>query len=155
MTTRKMGGFTILEILLALLLITLAVSIITVSFSKLNSSQVLDKSTDLIISIMDEARSLTLSSKDDTQYGVYLGESQIVLFKGSMYSALEPSNVTTDINHLVGMRNIVLSGGGASVVFKRLTGNTDEAGVFEVFLRSSPTTFRTITIRATGVVESN
>ncbi|MDP3874951.1 MAG: prepilin-type N-terminal cleavage/methylation domain-containing protein [bacterium] len=149
----KHKGFTVLEILVAISIIALAVTIITISLSKLNSSQVLDKSATLVTSILDEARSLTLSSKDDSQYGVYLEDSQVVLFKGATYSQSNPTNVVTSLHSLVGLRSIILSGGGTSVVFKRLTGNTDQAGTAEVFLKSSPTTFHTITVSATGIVE--
>jgi len=149
----KHKGFTVLEILVAISILALAVTIVAFSFSKLNSSQALDKSATLVTSILDEARSLTLSSKGDSQYGVYLEASQVVLFKGATYSQPDPANVVTSLHALVGMRNITLSGGGTSVVFKRLTGNTDETGTAEIFLKASPTTFRTITVRATGIVE--
>ena len=151
----KYKGFTVLEILVAISIITLVVTIITISFSKLNSAQALDKSADLVASVLDEARSLTLSSKGDSQYGIYFEDSQVTLFKGTTYSPSDPANVATNLHALVGLRNITLSGGGTSVIFKRLTGNTAETGTVEVFLKDSPTTFRTITISATGIVELN
>lgn len=148
-------GFTILEILFALFIITLAITIVTFSFSKLNSSQALDKSATLVVSILDEARSLTLSSVNDSQYGVNFEDSQIVLFKGSIYSSSDSSNVVTELNSLVGLRNITLYGGGTSAVFKRLTGDTDQAGTMELFLKATPETFHTITIENTGIAESD
>src|SRR3989338_2100856 len=131
----KYKDFTVLEILVAIAIITLVVTIITISFSKLNSAQALDKSATLVTAVLDEARSLTLSSKGDSQYGVYLEASQVVLFKGATYSQPDPANVVTSLHSLVGLRNITLSGGGTSVVFKRLNGNTDETGTAEIFLK--------------------
>ena len=151
----KYKGFTVLEILVAISIITLVVTIITISFSKLNSAQALDKSATLVTAVLDEARSLTLSSKGDSQYGIYFGDSQVTLFKGATYSPSDPANVVTNLHALVSLRNITLFGGGTSVVFKRLTGNTNQTGTAEVFLKDSPTTFRTITISATGIVELN
>lgn len=148
-------GFTVIETLVVVAIIALTVTIIAISFSKLNASQALDKSATLITSTLDEARSLTLSSKDDSQYGVYLEASRIVLFRGTTYSSSDPANVITNLHPLVGLRNITLSGGGTSVVFKRLTGDTLEAGTMEVFLNASPETFRTITISSTGIAELN
>ena len=148
-------GFTLLELLFVIVIIAVIVTIITISLSKLNSSQALDKSADLVTSIINEARSLTLSSKGDSQYGIQFEASQVILFKGAAYSSSDPSNIATELNSLVGLRNITLSGGGTSVVFKRLAGNTDETGTAEIFLKASPTTFRTITISATGIVELN
>ena len=149
----KHKGFTILEILVAISILALAVTIVAFSFSKLNSSQALDKSATLVTSILDEARSLTLSSKGDSQYGVYLEASQVVLFTGDTYSPSDITNVVTNLNPLVELRDITLSGGGTSVVFKRLTGNTAETGTVEIFLKASTTIFRTITISGTGIVE--
>ncbi|MDO8569950.1 MAG: prepilin-type N-terminal cleavage/methylation domain-containing protein [bacterium] len=149
----KHRGFTVLEILIAISIMVLTITIVTFSFSKLNSSQTLDKSADLVVSILNEARSLTLSSVNDSQYGVSFEDSQVILFKGSIYLLSDPSNVVTELNSLVGLRNIILNGGGTSVIFKRLTGNTFETGTVEIFLKASTTTFRTITISATGIVE--
>src|SRR3989344_1838399 len=113
-------GFTILEILLTLFVLSLVVTIVTFSFSKLNSSKALDGSANLVVLTLDEARSLTLSSVGDTKYGVHFTESEITLFKGSTYSSSDPSNVVTELNSLVGLRNIILSGGGTDIVFTRL-----------------------------------
>ncbi|MDO8589761.1 MAG: prepilin-type N-terminal cleavage/methylation domain-containing protein [bacterium] len=151
----KDKGFSMLEILLVLFILSLVVAMVAFSFSKFNSSKALNQSASLVVAILDEARSLTLSSVDASGYGVNFQESQVVLFKGVTYSPSDPSNVVTDINALVNLRNIVLSGGGTSVVFKRLTGNTDEAGTVEVFLKATPEIFRTVSISNTGVAASN
>ncbi len=145
-------GFTLLELLFVIVIATIISTIVIVSLSRLNSSQALEKSSELVASTLNEARSLTLSSKRDTQYGVYFEPSQIVLFTGDTYLSSDPDNVVTIINTLTGIQNITLLGGGTSIVFNRLTGNTDEPGTLEVFLQSSPGTFRTITISSTGVV---
>ncbi len=144
-----------LEIMFVVAIAALAVTIITISFYKLNSSQALDKAAALVVSTLDEARSLTLSSKDASQYGVHFEPSQVVLFKGATYSPSDSGNVAADVHSLVSLRNITLSGGNTSVVFKRLTGNTDETGTVEIFLKAIPETFRTVIISGTGIVELN
>jgi len=146
-------GFTLLEILFAIAILTIAITIVTFSFSKLNSQQALDKSADLVVSVFNEARSLTLSSKGDSQYGVYIEGSQVTLFKGDTYSSSDPNNAITNLNSLVNIRDVTLSSGGTSVVFKRLTGNTDDTGTLEIFLIAIPENFHTITISGIGVVE--
>jgi len=149
----KNNGFTLPEILFTIAILGIVITIVTFSFSGLNSQQALDKSADLVSSILDEARTLTLSSSSDSQYGVYLEASQVVLFRGDTYSSSDPANVTTAINPLVGIRDIIIAGGGASIVFNRLTGETDNTGTMEVYLLASSTNFHTITINATGIVE--
>ena len=148
-------GFTILEILLTLFILTLVVTIVIFLFSRLNSSKALDGSANLVVLTLDEARSLTLSSVGNSQYGVHFADSEITLFKGSAYSSSDPSNIATELNSLVGLRNIILSGGGTDIVFTRLTGRTDEPGTLQVFLKNSSESFLTITVSSSGVVESN
>src|SRR3990167_5520967 len=134
-TSIKSRGFTIIETLFAVAILVLITTIVVISWSKLNASQALEKSTASVASVLDEARSLTLSAVGDSRYGVNLQESQVVLFKGDIYSPSDPDNLVTELHSAVGIRNISLSGGGVSVVFKRLTGGTDQYGAVELYLR--------------------
>lgn len=152
---QKNKGFTLIELLLGLVILAIVVTIISLSFSKLNSSQALEKSVASAASIFAEARAKTLSAADDSQYGVRIEESQLVLFKGASYSAVDPNNVPLVLNPAVATRNVSLAGGGTSVVFQRLTGATLQSGSFQIYLRAATTTFETITISATGLVEEN
>ena len=144
-------GFTLLEILMAIAIATIVITIVVFSFSKLNSSQALERTGDLIASVLDEARSLTLSGSEDSQYGVHFEDDQIVLFKGTSYSSGSEDNVVTDLNDFVEIGDIELSGGGDDIIFKRLTGYTDEAGTIEVFVTATPENNLTITISETGL----
>lgn len=146
-------GVTLIEVLIVIVIMTILLTIVVISLSRLNSSQALDKGAELVASTLDEARSLTLSAKNDDQYGVYFETSRIVLFRGATYSSGDPNNVETSLNPKIAIRNTNLSGGGSSVIFERLTGNTGQTGTMEVFLVEASTTFRTIIIKATGVVE--
>jgi prepilin-type N-terminal cleavage/methylation domain-containing protein len=85
-------GFTLLELLFVIVIATIISSIVLISFYKINSSQALEKSADLVASVLNEARSQTLSAKGDTQYGVYLEPTQITLFKGDTYSSSDPNH---------------------------------------------------------------
>ena len=146
-------GFTVIEILFALIILGIAVSIVIISLSKVNDSQVLDRSTVLVASILEEARSKTLSAQESSQYGVHLEDSQIVFFRGTSYSPSDPDNVVTEINPRVGVRDVNLVGGGSDVIFDRLTGQTSQPGILEVYLRASTTMENIIIIHPTGIIE--
>lgn len=148
-------GFTLIEILVVLALGALVTTFVALSFSKVNATEALDKNSDLVVSVLHEARAMTLSAVDDTRYGVHFDEDKAVLFRGAVYSAASATNVATTLNSQVGIRNISLSGGGANVVFNRLTGATAQYGTLEIYLKSAPTTYLTITISGTGVAERN
>ena len=148
-------GFTLIETLLAIVIMGIAVGLVSLSFPKLESSQVLDKSSSLVVSVLNEARSLTLSGKSDSQYGVYFQDDQLALFRGSTYATSTSDNVFTTLNSLVGIRNISLSGGSSRVLFDRLTGATSQAGSLEVYLRSDTASYKRVTISSTGVIEED
>jgi prepilin-type N-terminal cleavage/methylation domain-containing protein len=144
-------GFTLIEILVAITIMAIIGGIIFSAFSRLNSRKALDASANLVVSVLDQARSTTLASRNASSYGVYFGQGEVVIFPGVAYSAGDLSNVTTNLHQAVGIRGISFAGGSTSVVFERLTGGTTSYGSVEVFLRSAPDTYKTISISPTGV----
>jgi prepilin-type N-terminal cleavage/methylation domain-containing protein len=146
-------GFTLMEILGVVAIMTILMTIVLTSFSTLNKNQALDKSAKYIASIIEEARGNTLFSKNDSQYGIKFEASKVTMFKGASYSLSSPDNVVYDLNSLVTISNISLSGGGSELVFDRLTGNTSQTGTITVSLNSSSTSKAFITFSKTGIVE--
>ncbi len=143
------------EILVAVSIVAICVTIVTLSFSKINENKALDSSVSLIASIIDEARSLTLSGKDASQYGVYLGEGETTLFRGAIYSSSNPENIITPLHSLTEISNVNLTGGGRVIVFQRLSGATTQSGTIEIRLKSSPSITRTISVNLNGIAEEN
>ncbi len=148
-------GLSLIEILLVIAIATLLTGFVALSLGKVNASEALDKNADLVISVLNEARSMTLSSVGDTRYGVHFDANQAVLFQGASYNSAASTNVPTQINALVTIQNISLAGGGSNVIFDRLTGKTSYTGSIQVALKSATTTYKTITIASTGVVDRN
>lgn len=146
-------GFTLIEILVVITILTILAAIIFVSFTSLGAKEALDNSAGTIISTLREARSLTLASDEANQYGVRLEQSRVILFRGPLYSALDPENLSYGLSSLTGARNIALNGGGSEVVFMRLTGATEDYGSLEVYLKSAATTYKKINVNKTGLIE--
>lgn len=135
-------------------LIMMIVVIITwASFSRLNKSQVLDKEIREVSSIINDARQRTLFSKNDSSYGVHFETNKVVLFKGTSYSSSAAENENKNLNNLVSITGITLSGGGSDVVFNRLTGSATKSGTITFTLGVSPGTVKTLTISGTGIVD--
>ena len=148
-------GFTIFEALAIVGIMGVCVAIVTFTFNKINYDKALNKSADSVVSVLNEARSLSLSSKDASHYGVYIESNQITIFVGEDYSPESSSNITSPLNDRVAIRNISLNEGDSSVIFDRITGGTLNFGTFEMYLKEATTTYETIVITATGVVEKN
>lgn len=148
-----MKGLTLIEIVVVIAVIIILFFIIFSAFTGFNRNYALDTAAGIVAEVLSEARSLTLASKGDTNYGVHFESSQVVLFTGDTYSAMDPSNREEVLSSLVTISDISLSGGGSDVVFLRLTGNADKSGTVTVSLASDPSMARIITIPKTGIVE--
>jgi Tfp pilus assembly protein FimT len=148
-------GITLIETILALAFITLITGFVVISFGKVNANEALDKSADLVVSVLNEARFMTLSSVNDARYGVHFDSNQVVLFQGPTYNPSASSNVPTLLNAQVGIQNVSLSGGGSEVVFNRLTGETSQTGSLQIYLKSASTTYKTVNISSVGISERN
>ncbi|MHB0978355.1 MAG: pilus assembly FimT family protein [Minisyncoccota bacterium] len=150
----KPKGFTFIELIVTVAIFSVAVSAILNSFGQLNQNQVINKNTELVATILREARSLTLASRGGNQYGAHLESSQVVLFRGSVYSSSDPDNIYYPLNTLGNISVITLAGGGSDVVFDRLTGDTSQSGTINLSLIADPSSTRTITISGTGLIET-
>ncbi len=146
-------GFNAIELLVVLSIIALIVVIVLNIFIHVRKNQALVKDTEIIVEVLNEARSLTLSSKDSTNYGVHIASDKVTFFTGGTYSAGNSTNVVYPLNTTDTILTISLSGGGSDVIFNRLTGETSQNGTVVV---SSPgiSQSKTVTIYKTGVIES-
>jgi len=148
-------GFSLFEILLSMAIVAVILFVVISLFSNYNKKQVLDNSAEKVSSLLKEARSLTISSKDDSSYGVHFEQNALVLFKGITYIFSDSNNKINQIDKKAIISEINLNGGGSNVVFQRLTGKTDQYGTIKISLISNSLNFKTISIYQTGVIEKN
>ncbi len=154
----KNKGMSVLELLIAIAILAIVVSFIILNLSKFRSEQALQNTTSDIISLVNEARTKTISSVNSTTYGVHFEASRAVLFAGSSFTEPNSSNKQVDINSAVSIPvsgGINLNGGGSDVIFTRISGDTTNYGTIIVRLVSDATRQKTITINKTGIVSSN
>lgn len=150
----KHTGFTLVEMVVVVALVALIAALATVSFSTVTARQALDKSTDAVVAVLAQARSLTISAKSDSAYGVRLLSTGPVLFTGTVYNAADVTNKPMVLDPRLSISNIALNGSGSDVIFSKLTGTTTQSGSFRVIVTSTPTVYRTITVYATGIAEA-
>lgn len=152
--TKINKGFTALEILLVVSIVAIIAALTIFSFADLNKTQVLERSSSSVISILEEARSRTLSAEGDSNYGVQFRalENELILFKGSDFSSGEVVK-TTPLHSSVGISDIDLEDGSDYVVFNRLTGETDQHGSITLSVTNDPDSFQEIFIFSTGLVQ--
>lgn len=148
-------GFTLIEFLIALSILSVLSAIIFTSMSSFRSGKALQIVSEQILSLLDEGRNNTLGAKDSYAYGIHFESDSVTLFRGTSYSSLEPTNKEIDIDGAVEISNISLAGGGQDVLFQKLTGKTSQSGTITIRLKSDNSKTKTIAIEASGIASSN
>jgi Tfp pilus assembly protein FimT len=147
-------GVTILELVVVISIITLVASVVFVSFSRFRNNTLLNVEIENITSLISQARGDTLSSKNDSQYGVHFESARAVLFKGATFSEPSADNIQITLDSTLSISSITLNGGGSNVLFTRLNGTTDQYGTIVVRSSDASVASTTITIYKTGVTDT-
>ncbi|OGZ33343.1 MAG: hypothetical protein A3I88_00650 [Candidatus Portnoybacteria bacterium RIFCSPLOWO2_12_FULL_39_9] len=145
-------GFSFIEILVVIAVSAIIILVMVAGFSSFYKSQTLNSAVSQTISFISQARSMTLSSENASQYSLHFETSRIVLFKGVSFVEPNSNNRELVLPASVEIYDISLNGGGADLIFKRLTGETDKYG--EVFFRSkaNPLKIKSIIIEPSGII---
>lgn len=146
-----MRGFTISELLVVIAIAIVLFSIVVSSLSNFRNNSDLVTIAEEGISALLEARTRTLSAYNGAVHGVHFESGKFVLFQGAVYNPVDPLNKETLLPSTVTISTTTLAGGGQDVVFKRLTGDTDQYGTVRWELVSNSSIFRIIEISQTGL----
>ena len=140
-------GFTLVELLLVIVILGILISMVVSSFKNIGGSQALDTTTVSVISVLDEARSMSISSKDASNYGVRILSDKLVSFKNNY--GIENKELV--LSNLVSVSTS--TGIGADVIFNNLSGNTSASGTITISVLNDTSKVNTIRIYSTGLVE--
>jgi prepilin-type N-terminal cleavage/methylation domain-containing protein len=145
-------GFTIIEILIVLSILTL-ISFITFGFFvDYRKSQGTTQDVELIASLLYKARSDAISSNGSSDYGVHFASSTATTFKGTTYNPSDPVNQVFSFTAGNFLSIISLTSGGVDVVFNKLTGETNQPG--SLTLTTADGSVKVITVYQTGLIQS-
>lgn len=151
----KNRGFTVIELLASISIIVVLATIVFGSINSFRNSKALQIVSEDILSLLDEAKNNTLSSKNNYAYGVHFESAKIVLFQAPTYSDLNPNNKTIEIDNAVQIYGIALAGEGSGVIFQKLTGKTSQNGTIIIRLKSDNSKTKTIKIEGSGIASVN
>ncbi len=158
MKIQKNKGINLIEILIVISIIGVLSSVVILNLSKFRAEQSLQNTDVDIVSLLNEARTNTISSQNSTTYGVHFESNRIVLFMGATFTEPNATNKQINLDSSVSIPasgGISLNGGGSDVIFTRISGDTTNYGTIIVRLVSDVTRQKTITINKTGIVSSN
>jgi type II secretory pathway pseudopilin PulG len=148
------AGFTLIETIVAIGVLVLLAVVIISGFVSLRGNTALESTGENIVALLSEARSKTLASEESSQYGVHFEANRAVFFKGASFMEGQPDNDEFLISSLVEISDINLDGGGPDVIFKKLTGKTDNYGTITLALKANPAKTKDIVIQATGIISN-
>ncbi|HWC57509.1 MAG TPA: type II secretion system protein [Candidatus Paceibacterota bacterium] len=145
-------GFSLLEVVIALAIIGLLVSVVSVPFAKFRRTQALENSTNAVVAVLNDARTKTFGAYDDSAYSVHLDTTVATLFSGTTYAQGAAGNESAPYEYPV-TATWSIQGGGSIISFNRLTGTTASYGTITLGLPDGTT--RTVTIGALGTITRN
>ncbi len=147
------AGFTLLEILVAVGILVILLAIAMAAYGNFSRQIDLDVTTQGMLSVLRDARSRTLASEAETNYGVHFETDKYVLFPGAVYNASASANRVYNLSSSE-IYSINLNGGGSEVVFDRIRGTTDQDGNVGIRLVDNPSRTQTILIDPGGQVST-
>jgi len=143
-------GFTLIEILIAIVIITLLIGTVVVSYRIFERRTELEDVAQKIFSTLKLAQTQTLASNDASQYGVHFENDQYILFKGDAYLAGAPDNKVYQLPGRLEIFQINLADGGNDIIFQRIVGSTAQFGTVRIRIISQPTETRAVTVQPYG-----
>jgi type II secretory pathway pseudopilin PulG len=146
-------GISLIEIVVTISIVFLLTSLIIFSFSDQTRERSISGEGLSSLAILDQARSLAMTSKENVDFGVHFTTTIKTLFEGSTYSSSDPDNIDEDSASGTQFVNISLNGGGSDIVFDRLTGRTNDYGTIVIQSTADNNASSTITIYQTGLIE--
>jgi prepilin-type N-terminal cleavage/methylation domain-containing protein len=142
-------GFTLIEMMIVLAITGMLVAIVVVTLKNAGGSEALETSTVSIISLLNEAKSKAVSSKDASGYGVRIMPNQLTSFEGGYGT----NNNTLTISSLVKISTS--TGIGNDIIFNNVSGSTTASGTITVTVLNDTSKKSTISVYNTGEIERN
>lgn len=145
-------GFTIIEIVIVIAILSILSAISMVTFMSFKNTNGINKDSEAVVELLQQARTQTLASQNASVYGVHFGTTSVTLFTGSTYTAGVSTNEVYKFLSADTVLSVTLTGGGNDVIFSRLTGETTQNGTIVISSTAASIT-RTVTVYKTGVIE--
>lgn len=146
-------GISAIEILIVIFVLGIIIATTVPALVSFRKNQSIQNTTNSIVSLLQEARTKTLASYNNTFYSVYFDTNSAVLFTGGTYSAVDTSNKVVPYETPVTLQSVTVAGGGSKVSFDRLKGTTSQSGT--IVVGTADGVSKTITVSSSGVVSRN
>ena len=143
-------AFSLIEILIAIAIMLVIAGVSVTSLLNWRREKTIDSASDIVLSVLQGARNLTVNAYQGNQYGVYFGENdRVISFTGTTYN---PSDVSNIVTLLPAGEIISTSTLGTTIVFQKFSGGVLGSGSVAISDKNNASTTRTILIDISGAV---
>lgn len=147
MKKEKQKGFTLVEVLLVIAIMSIIVTVSLSSWQSFSDSTNLGNTAKMIETKIKLAKSYSLSALNDVNYGVHLEVGSVTIFPAdAAYVLNDPDNQVFALTDGVE----IYDGVGNDIIFSRLTGITANPGNIGIRIINRPSKTKTITINSQG-----
>lgn len=147
------NGFTLVEIVVAMAIFAIIISIAIVTGRSFSGTVNLSNSEKIIGTNLKAAKTRSINSLNDTNYGVHFESDHIIIFVGSAFDVDDPTNEVIDLPDNVEVYDINLAEGGSDLLFSRLTGATNDFGVIKIRNTKNLSEIRQVVINQEGQID--
>ena len=151
-------GVTLIELLIAIGILSIVISLSVVSYNKWQQQVFLTNQVGELKSAISKTQQLAVASANDTNWGVHFENNQYIIFKGSSYSEVDPDNEIHDLQGVVIINSASalsdgIGGYGPNLIFSKFTGQTNNTGTISLMPATNAAITQTITIYEVGQID--
>ena len=81
----RQRGFSLVDMMIAIAILAMISSVIILSFAAFRAQKNLDAAVEMVMVAFSQAHLDTISSKNDSTYGIALQSDEVIYFKGATY----------------------------------------------------------------------
>lgn len=156
MQSNQESAFTLVEILVVIFILAVLGMVSVPAFDAFLKSSDVDNGMQEFHMALRLAQSKTVSSENESQYGVYVDTAaaphKYVIFKGASYAARDAAFDQSFWLPKTTEFSAISLGGGSEVVFNKLTGYATQSGSVAVRLTADTSKIKTVYIAGSGVL---
>ncbi|MBI5400651.1 MAG: prepilin-type N-terminal cleavage/methylation domain-containing protein [Candidatus Yonathbacteria bacterium] len=143
-------GFTVFELLIVVAILGVLLATILPSLLNFRRYSILNTEAQELVTMINRARLLSVSSKNDQRFGMHFEAGKIVIFQGSTYSSGATTNEAHTFDRSLTLSSIVINGGGSELLFEKVTGATSQNATTTLLVTGTMAS-TTVIVRPTGV----